>query len=71
MFELLTALEDAMVLSFYVDHDGDYHVTQFAQSTELDSLLASADVCEEDECGVYYLFGSVWMSVREDMGEDE
>jgi len=71
MFELLTALEDAMVLSFYVDHDGDYHVTQFAQSAELDSLLASADVCEEDECGVYYLFGSVWMSVREDMEEDE
>lgn len=71
MFELLTALEDAMVLSFYVDHDGDYHVIQFAQSAELDSLLASADVCEEDECGIYYLFDSVWVSVREDMGEDE
>lgn len=71
MFELLTALEDAMVLSFYVDHEGDYHVTQFAQSAELDSILASADVCEEDECGVYYLFGSMWMSVHEDMGEDE
>ena len=71
MFELLTTLEDAMVLSFYVDHDGDYHVTQFEKSAELDSLLASADVCEEDECGIYYLFGSVWVSVREDMEEDE
>ena len=71
MFDLFTTLEDAMVLSFYVDHDGDYHVIQFAQSAELDSLLASADVCEEDECGMYYLFGSVWVVVREEMGEDE
>ena len=71
MFELLTTLEDAMVLSFYVDYAGDYHVTQFAQSAELDSLLASADVYEEDECGMYFLFGSVWMTVHEDMGEDE
>ena len=71
MFEMLTALEDAMVLSFYVDSDGDYHVTQYAQSTEFDSLLASADAYDGDECGVYYLFGSVWMSVHEDLGEDE
>ena len=71
MFDLFTTLEDTMVLSFYVDHDGDYHVTQFAQSAELDSFLASADVCEEDECGMYYLFGSVWVVVCEEMGEDE
>ena len=71
MFELLTALEDSMVLSFYVDHDGDYHVTQFAASDELDTFLASADVYEEDECGMYFLFGSVWVSVREEIGEDE
>ena len=71
MFELLTTLEDAMVVSFYIDYEGDYHVTQFAPSAELDALLASADVCEGDECGMYYLFGSVWVSVHEDMGEDE
>ena len=71
MFELLTALEDAMVLSFYVDYEGDYHVTQFAASDELDAFLASADIYEEDECGMYFLFGSVWVSVHEDMGEDE
>jgi hypothetical protein len=71
MFELLTALEDTMVLSFYVDSDGDYHVTQFAQSAELDAFLATADAYEEDECGMYFLFGSVWVSVHEDMGEDE
>lgn len=71
MFELLTALEDTMVLSFRVDSDGDYHVDQFAASDELDELLATADEYDEDECGMYFRFGSVWMSVREDMGEDE
>ena len=71
MFELLTALEDAMVLSFYVDDDGDYHMTQLEESDELDKLLATADEYEEDECGMYFRFGSVWVSIHEDMGEDE
>ena len=71
MFELLTALEDSMVVSFRVDSDGDYHVDQFAASDELDALLATADEYEEDECGMYFRFGSVWVSVHEDMGEDE
>ncbi len=71
MFELLTALEDSMVLSFRVDSDGDYHIDQFATSDEFDALLATADEYDEDECGMYFRFGSVWMSVREDMGEDE
>ena len=71
MFELLTALEDAMVLSFYVDDDGDYHMTQLEESDELDKLLATADEHEEDECGMYFRFGSVWVSVHEDTGEDE
>ena len=71
MFELLTALEDAMVLSFYVDDDGDYHMTQLEESDELDELLATADEYEEDECGMYFRFGSVWVSVHEDTGEDE
>ena len=71
MFELLTALEDSMVLSFRVDSDGDYHVDQFEESDEFDTLLATADEYDEDECGMYFRFGSVWMSVHEDMGEDE
>ena len=29
------------------------------------------DEYEEDECGMYFRFGSVWVSVHEDMGEDE
>jgi len=71
MFELFTAFEDAMVLSFYVDDDDDYHVTQFEESAELDAFLASADATEPDEFGRCYLFGTVWVVVHEDMGEDE
>ena len=71
MFELFTTLEDAMVLSFYVDSDGDYHVDQFEESDELDELLAAADEYEEDQCGMCFRFGSVWVSVHQDMGEDE
>lgn len=71
MFELLTALEDAEVLCFHVDSDGDYHIDQFETSDAFDTLLATADEYEEDECGMYFRFGSVWMSVHEDMGEDE
>ena len=71
MFELFTALEDAMVLSFYIDNDGDYHVTRFEDSEELDAFLDSADVVEPAEFGHYYLFGSIWVTVNEDMGEDE
>lgn len=64
MFELFTTLEDAMVLSFYIDYDGDYHVIRFEDSTELDTFLASADVVELAEFDHYYLFGSVWVIVR-------
>ncbi len=71
MFELFTTLEDAMVLSFYIDSDGDYHVDQFEESDELDELLAAADGYEEDQCGMCFRFGSVWVSVHRDMGEDE
>ena len=71
MTELLTTLEDAMVLSFYTDDDGDYHVTQFEPAEEFDALLETADEFEYAEYDTCYRFGSVWMVVTEDLGEDE
>ena len=71
MTELLTMLEDAEVLCYRTDSDGDFHVTQFEESEEFDQLLATADEVDGDECRTYYRFGSVWMAVDTDMGEDE
>ncbi len=71
MFELLTTLEDALVLSFYIDYYGDYHVTQFEDSAELDAFLASADVVRNTAVCHYYLFGSIWIVVNKNMRKDK
>lgn len=71
MFDLFTALEDAMVLSFYIGYNGDYYVFQFKESAELDAFLATADVFEEDESKMYFLFGSVWIVVYKKVEEDK
>lgn len=71
MTELFTALENAMVLSFYEDYDGDFHVTQFMESAELDTFLATADEISSDELGYCYRFGSTLVVVADEIGEDE
>lgn len=70
MFELFTALEDAMVLSVR-SRDFGYLLTQFEESEELDALLATADEFYWEDATQVFRFGDVLVYLDEDMGEDE